>query len=221
MADTKTGGTGSFGIEWAKFAMLDDAGVLKSPANGGVGTDGVYLVDGGAEGTQTANITGIEEKGTIQYANNKAKRVQHGAQAPSVALTMLDMNYLYLNLLKGYVSDSKGGYVLSSKGKPHVALIICSQDFDGSKIYDCFANGELIEVGKNHGTNTNAEIDYNPTLEYDALDPLADDTFVDDNGAQALTKTYFAADTGFDEAAMYKEVFGGYTAATSSTPAGQ
>lgn len=219
---TKTGGSGNFGIEWAKFAILDDSGNLVLPANGGIGTDGVYLADAGREGTQTANITGIDEKGTIQYGNNKAKRVQHGAQTPSVALTMLDINYKYLMTMKGYVSDGKGGYVQSSKGRPHVALIIASQDFDGSLIYDAFANGELIEVGKNHSTKTNTETDYNPVLEYDALDPLKDGIFVDDNGEQQSYKTYYAADSAFTEAAMYEEVFGGYTAtATGSTTTGQ
>lgn len=211
-------GGGSFsGINWVKFALLDDTGKLIADATKGLGTDGVYLADQDAEGATTANITGLEEKGVIDYANNKSKRVKHGAQTPVVALTMLDINFKYLQMMKGYVSDGKGGYVLSSKKKPHVAMIICSSDYSGNNIYDCFANGEVIEVAHNHGTNNASETDYNATLEYDVLTPIDDNIFVDDNGVQRAYKNYFASDAGFDEAAMMKEVFGGYVANTGST----
>lgn len=203
------------GINWVKFALLDDTGKLIT--TNGLGTDGVLLVDGDAQGATTANITGLEEKGTAQYANNKVKRMAHGSQTPSVALTMLDMDYTYSMIMKGYVSDGKGGYVLSTATKPHVAMMICSDDFDGEKIYDCFANGEMIEVAHNHGTNTNSEVDYNGTFEYDALDPLGDKVFVDDKGVQRAYKQFFGADKLFSEADMYKEVFGGYVAPTGTT----
>lgn len=196
------------GINWIKFALQDDFGKLITEK--GLGDDGVLLVDGDAEGATTANITGLEEKGTAQYANNKVKRMAHGAQTPSVAVTMLDMDYKWSMAMKGYVSDGKGGYVLSTGNKPHVSIMICSSDFDGEPIYDCFANGEMMEAAHNHGTNTNNEVDYNGTFEYDALDPLDDTVFVDDKGVQLAYKQYFGSDEDFDEAAMYAEVFGGY-----------
>lgn len=203
-------GSSFSGINWVKFALTDEAGMLISDSKLGLGEDGVLLVDGDAEGATTANITGLEEKGTPQYANNKVKRMAHGSQTPSVALTMLDMAYEWSQKMKGYVTDGKGGYVLSTKSKPHVAIMICSLDFDGNKDYDCFANGEMIEVGRNHGTSTNSEVDYNATYEYDVLDPLRDGIFMDDKGVQRSYKQYYSADAGFDEAAMYAEVFGGY-----------
>ncbi|WP_281829379.1 phage tail protein [Lactobacillus amylolyticus] len=213
-----SGGGSSFGINWVKFAAVDDTGkIITDPSKGGLGTDGVYLADAGAEGTSEAKIDGLEEKGTIQYANNKAKRVQHGAPTPSVTLTMLDIDYKQLMIMKGYVSDSKGGYVISSKGKPHVAMIICSSDYDDNPIYDCFANGEVIETGKDHKTNDSKEEDYNAALEYDVLDPIGDSVFLDDNNEQQLYKVFYGVETGFDASNMYKEVFGGYTAATSSS----
>jgi hypothetical protein len=210
-------GSSFSGISWVKFALTDEAGMLISDSKLGLGEDGVLLVDGDAEGATTANITGLEEKGTAQYANNKVKRMAHGSQTPSVALTMLDMAYQWSQKMKGYVSDGKGGYVLSTKTKPHVAIMICSLDFDGNKDYDCFANGEMIEVGRNHGTNTNSEVDYNATYEYDVLDPLRDGIFLDDKGVQRSYKQYYSDDEGFDEAAMYAEVFGGYELPNSST----
>jgi hypothetical protein len=198
------------GILWVKFALMDETGMLISDTKEGLGEDGVLLVDGEAEGATTANITGLEEKGTAQYANNKVKRMSHGTQTPSVALTMLDMDFRASQKMKGYVSDGKGGYVLHSGTKPHVAILIASTDFDGNAVYDAFANGEMIETARNHGTNTNSEVDYNATYEYDALDPLRDKIFVDDKGVQRPYKQYYSSDEGFDEAAMYEEVFGGY-----------
>lgn len=204
-------------IAWVEFATLDDNGKIIADAVKGLSTTGIYHADGDGEGATTANITGLEEKGTPQYANGKTKRMAHGAQTPSLALTMLDMDGSVMAKMKGYVSDGKGGYVLSSAKKPHVAIIVASYDFEGHLFYDCFANGEMIEVAHNHGTNTNTEVDYNGTFEYDALDPLGSTVFVDDQGVQRPYKYYYSAADGFDEAAMRKEVFGGYVASGTST----
>lgn len=199
------------GINHVIFGLLDNTGAIISDPVKGIGANGILLVDGDGQGATTANITGLEAAGTIQYANNKAKRTTHGAQAPQVALTMLDMPFDVLQKLKGYVSDGKGGYVLSSGKKPHVAMLICSTGFDGENYYDAFANGELVEPGKNHGTNTASEVEYNATLTYQALAPIKDDVFLDDRGNQQPYKQYASIDSGFTEAAMLKEVFGGYT----------
>ena len=72
-------------------------------------------------------------------------------------------------------------------------------------------------MAHNHGTNTNSEVDYNGTFEYDALDPLGDTVFVDDKGVQRAYKQFFGADELFSEADMYKEVFGGYVVPTGTT----
>jgi len=214
-----SGGGSSFGIKWTKWALIDATGKLITTAEKSLGTDGVYLADQDSEGAVTANINGLEEKGSDDYANNKKKRSKHGAQSPTVALTMLDIDYRYLMMMKGYYHSPNGGYVLSSKKKPHVALIVCSSDYDGKDIYDCFANGELIEVAHNHGTNNANETDYQATLEYDASEPLDDSVFLDDNGVQQPYKCFYEADEDFDEAKMLNEVFGGYTAPTDGKPA--
>lgn len=204
-------------IAWVEFALIDDNGAIITDATKGLSTTGLYHADGDGEGATTANITGLEEKGTAGYANGKTKRMTHGAQTPSLALTMLDMEGAVMAKMKGYVTDGKGGYVLSSAKKPHVALIVASYDYDGNLFYDCFANGEMIEVAHDHGTNTNSEVDYNGTFEYDALDPIGATVFLDDQGVQRPYKYYYSADTGFDEAAMRKEVFGGYVASTGTS----
>lgn len=198
------------GINWLGFGVTDNSGKILLPENGGIGNSGVFIVDGDGEGATTANITGLEEKGTAQYANNKVKRTAHGAPTPTVAITMLDINYQALMSLKGYNYDGKGGYVLNNGQKPHVALMICSSDFKGNYVYDCFANGEVIEVAHNHGTNNKNETDYNTTLEYDAVDPIGNSVFLDDHGVQAAYKQFFEADKDFDYAKMFAEVFGGY-----------
>ena len=95
------------GINWVKFALTDDQGMLISETDKGLGTDGVLLVDGDGEGATTANITGLEEKGTPQYANNQVKRMAHGAQTPSVALTMLDMDFKAMQKMKAMFPMAK------------------------------------------------------------------------------------------------------------------
>ena len=197
-------------IAWVEFAMLNDAGLIIADKEKGLSEDGLYHADGDGEGATTANITGLEEKGTPQYANGKVKRMTHGAQTPSLALTMLDMDAFVMNKMKGYVSDGKGGTVLSSGKKPHVAVMVASKDFAGNLYYDCFANGEMIEPAHNHGTNTKSEVDYNGAFEYDVVDPIRDGIFEDDKGVQRPYKSYYSRDPEFDEAAMYEEVFGGY-----------
>lgn len=204
-------------IAWVEFANLDDNGKIITDAVKGLSTTGIYHADGDGEGATTANITGLEEKGTPQYANGKTKRMAHGTQTPSLALTMLDMDGSVMAKMKGYVPDGKGGYVLSSAKKPHVAIIVASYDMDDNLFYDCFANGEMIEVAHNHGTNTTTEVNYNGTFEYDALDPLGSTVFVDDLGVQHPYKYYYSAANGFSEAAMRNEVFGGYVAPTGTT----
>lgn len=196
------------GINWLGFGILDDHGKIIT-GDKGIG-DGVLIVDGDAEGATTANVTGIEEKGTPQYANNKVKRMAHGSQTPSVAVTMLDMDYKSLMKMKGYDDDGKGGFVLNSGKKPHVALMICTSDFNGDYVFEGFANGEMIESAHNHGTNNKNETDANSTLEYDVIDPLDDKVFLDSKGRQRSYKAYYQSHAGFSFANMFKEVFGGY-----------
>lgn len=203
-------GSTTHGIRYAAFGIIDDNGNILKDSKG-VNNLGVYVVDDKGEGATTANITGLEQAGTIKYANNQAKRIIHGKQQPQVALTMLDMPRELLNKLKGYISDGKGGYVLSSGAKPNVALLLCSEDMDGTLIYEGFAHGELTQTGQNHGTDTNQLVEADVTLTYQALDPLKETIFLDNRGVQQPYKVWADDETGFDMVEMYKEVFGGFT----------
>ncbi|KAA8718820.1 phage tail protein [Lactococcus garvieae subsp. garvieae] len=200
------------GINYITVGLIDDEGKIIKGADG-VSADGILKIDGDGQGSTTANITGLEAEGTAKYANNVVKRISHGAQSPKVALTMLDMPFDVAQKLKGYESDGKGGYVLTSGKKPHVALLICSTGYDGEFYYDCFANGELTEPGKNHATNTESEAEYDATFTYQALAPIADGVFLDQKGVKRMFKMYNSSDAGFSEDAMLAEVFGGYTKA--------
>ena len=201
-------GATTHGILYAAFGIVDDKGDIIKDAKKGVSELGVEVVDGDGEGATTANITGLEQNGTIKWANNKAKRITHGKQQPQVALTMLDIKKDLLNRLKGYVSDGKGGYVLTSGSKPNVALLICSEDMDGTRIYEGFANGELTQAAQNI---TEADT----TLTYQALAPIKDTTFVDDKGVTQPYKVWADDEAGFDINAMFKEVFGGFDGVAS------
>lgn len=208
---SKDGSTSFHGITNIIFGITDDTGkLLKGLENGGISESGVALIDGDGEGATEANITGLEEAGTIQFANNKAKRVSHGKPQPQVAITMLDMPFGILQMLKGYISDNKGGWTLKSGTKPHVAMLIHVEGFDGSHYYEGFANGEIIEPGHNHGTDNQNETDANTVLTYQALTPLNDKAFANSTGQQPYKLYASYEDAEFDQAAMLKEVFGGF-----------
>lgn len=212
------GGAATTGVNWAKLAILDDTGTLISdPSKGGIGTDGVYLAVNKEVGVIEAKISGIEQKGTAVYSNNGIGRYSYGAQQPSMTLNAIDMDYDVYNKIKGYESDGKGGYILSSKSKPHVAVLVASQDYDGNLVYLAFANSNVVETDVDKKTDDTKAEDDTVSLEIDALSPLKDGIFVDSQGSQKPYKTYFSRDNGFTEAAMMKEVFGGYTAATGTT----
>jgi hypothetical protein len=205
-------GTSFKGIRWVAFGIIDPTtGLIVADEKKGLSKDGVVLVDGEGQGATTANITGLEEAGQQQYANDKVKRITHGTPTPQVALTMLDMPFDIGAKTKGYVSDGKGGWVLTAGRKPNVALMICSSDYWGNAVLDCFANGEMVEPSHNHATSNKNEADYNSTYTYQSLSPIKNDVFMDPTtGVQQSYKEYTAGDPNFDVAAMLAEVFGGF-----------
>jgi len=199
------------GIDFVMAGITDDKGVLiTDPEKGGLGPKGIALWDGDGDGATTANITGLEEAGQQQYANNKVKRINHGVPTPQVALTMLDMPYEDGSKMVGY-TNINGGRVLSNN-KPHVALLIASHDFDGNWFFDAFANGEMTLPTRNHGTNNKNETDSNVAFTYQSLNPIPNNVFLNKEGSQQSFKAYNTGDSawqGFET--MLKEVFGGYS----------
>lgn len=205
-------GTSSFGIDYVIFGVTDDEGKLIT-SDSGVSSTGIVLVNGEGQGATTANVTNIEVAGVEQYANNQVKRIAHGLSRPQVALTMLDLDLELSNKLLGYDMDRAGGAVLRRGTKPNVAMLIASHDFNNNYCYLGFANGEMIETTMNHGTNNANETDANATFTYQALAPIPDGIFVDANGISQPMKIWNSGLSGFDSAAMLKEVFGGYVGA--------
>lgn len=208
---SKKMGASFTGIDYVAFGLIDGTiGNLIADKDKGLSEDGVVIVDGDSQGATTANITQLGATGTDQYANNKLKRIAYGLQRPQLALTMLDMPFDIAQKIKGYVSDGKGGYVLG-KMRPHVAVLVASEDFWGNMVFDAFANSSVDETAHNHGTDNQNEVDYNAALTIQALNPIDDTVFLDPNsGVQRAYKQYQTGDDNFSYDAMLAEVFGGY-----------
>lgn len=211
----------SHGIKDVTFALLDDEGKLIKGEDG-LSTTGIYLADNPGEGFTAVNFTGLETEGTPQFANDKIKRTSYGQPEPKVALTALDLDpHVHFKLI-GYVSDGKGGYIRHLP-KPHVAMLVHSRSLDNTiDIYEGVANCEIVEEASNHSTDNTNETDADTTLSATILTPRDKNVFVDpkDPDTQAVYKYWLSTDTGFDLAAIYKEVFGGYSAVNNGpTPA--
>ena len=198
------------GIRQSWFARLDDKGkLIADPENGGLGTDGVYSPTINVEGLTVANYTGLETAGTLQYANDEAKRITTSKMAPQLAITALDFDRDQANKMLGYEPDGTGGYTLVTP-KPHIAILTKAENFDGSFKYEALANANVIMAGSSHSTDQQNETDANDTFQAHGLTPLDPNVFVNKKGDQQPYKVWLSDAEGFDEAAMFKEVFGGY-----------
>ena len=199
------------GLYQIQLALVDESQKLISGTGAGLGTDGIYTVDHKDLGTKTANITGLA--GTIAkiYGNNNVQDVTVGTSEPSVALDINNLNYQVKQQIKGFVSDSKGGYT-DENLKAHVALLITTQTIDRLHfVYYGFGDGIMTETAANIQTDQASEERVDDALTYTALSTIAFNN--------QPYKIYSDLDSGFDKANMYKEVFGGYVLPTP--PAGE
>ena len=198
------------GLYQIQLALVDEYQKLISGTGTGLGTDGIYTVDHKDLGTKTANITGLA--GTIAkiYGNNNVQDVTVGTSEPSVALDINNLDYQIKQQIKGFVSDSKGGYT-DENLKAHVALLITTQTIDRSHfVYYGFGDGIMTETAANIQTDQASEERVDDALTYTALSTIAFNN--------QPYKIYSDLDASFDKANMYKEVFGGY--ALPTPPAG-
>ncbi|MFT8429561.1 phage tail protein [Liquorilactobacillus nagelii] len=190
------------GLYQIQLALVDAQQKLISGTGSGLGTDGIYTVDHKDLGTKTANITGLA--GTIAkiYGNNNVQDVTVGTSEPSVALDINNLDYTIKQQIKGFVSDSKGGYT-DENLKAHVALLITTQTIDRLHfVYYGFGDGIMTETAANIQTDVATEQRVDDTLTYTALSTAAFNN--------QPYKIYSDIDPKFDKANMYKEVFGGY-----------
>ena len=198
------------GLKMVKLALVDAKTQQLIKGEQGLSADGILAVDSSMLGTKTANISNMEGQATKVNGNNAVQDVMIAPGSPTVALDFNNLDFEVKQKLLGFKSDSKGGYVMQGD-KPHVALLIESETLDRAhSVYFGFGNGIMQETAQNVATDTDtAQTREDDNMTYNALSTKAF------NG-EPLKKFYSGTD-GFEEANMLKEVFGGYTQATTQT----
>lgn len=193
------------GLKMVTLALVDAKTQQIIKAEQGLSTDGILKVDSSMLGTKTANISNMEGQATKISGNNAVQDVLIAPGSPTVALDFNNLDFEVKQKLLGFKSDGKGGYVMKGD-KPHVAMLIETETLDRkNSIYFGFANGIMQENAQNVATDTDtAQTRNDDNMTYNALSAKAFD-------GEPLKK-YYSGASGFQEADMLKEVFGGYTA---------
>lgn len=199
------------GLKMVKLALVDAKTQQIIKGEQGLSADGILAVDSSMLGTKTANISNMEGQATKVNGNNAVQDVMIAPGSPTVALDFNNLDFEVKQKLLGFKSDSKGGYVMQGD-KPHVALLIESETLDRAhSVYFGFGNGIMQETAQNVATDTDtAQTREDDNMTYNALSTKA-------FGGEPIKK-YYSGASGFQEANMLKEVFGGYT--QTAAPAG-
>lgn len=199
------------GLKMVKLALVDAKTQQLIKGEQGLSTDGILAVDSSMLGTKTANISNMEGQATKVPGNNSVQDVMIAPGSPTVALDFNNLDFEVKQKLLGFKSDSKGGYTLQGD-KPHVAMLIESETLDRAhSVYFGFGNGIMQETAQNVATDTDtAQTREDDNMTYNALSAKA-------FGGEPIKK-YYSGASGFEEANMLKEVFGGYT--QTAAPAG-
>lgn len=193
------------GLKMVTLALVDPKTQQLLKGEQGLSTDGILEVDSSMLGTKTANISNMEGSATKISGNNAVQDVLIAPGSPTVALDFNNLDFEIKQKVLGFVSDQKGGYTLSGD-KPHVAMLIETETLDRkNSIYFGFANGIMQENAQNVATDTDtAQTRNDDNMTYNALSAKA-------FGGEPIKK-YYSGASGFQEANMLKEVFGGYVA---------
>lgn len=194
------------GLKMVTLALVDAKTQQLIKGDQGLSESGIIEVDSSMLGTKTANISNLEGSATKISGNNAVQDVLIAPGSPTVALDFNNLDFELKQKVLGFVSDEKGGYTLSGD-KPHVAMLIESETLDRQhSIYFGFANGIMQENAQNVATDTDtAQTRNDDNMTYNALSAKA-------FGGEPIKK-YYSGASGFQEANMLKEVFGGYIAA--------
>ena len=192
------------GLKMVTLALVDPKTQDLLKGEQGLSTDGILKVDSSMLGTKTANISNMEGQATKISGNNAVQDVLIAPGSPTVALDFNNLDFEIKQKVLGFVSDSKGGYVMKGD-KPHVALLIETETLDRkNSIYFGFANGIMQENAQNIATDTDtAQTRNDDNMTYNALSAKA-------FKGEPLKK-YFSGASGFKKDDMLKEVFSGYT----------
>lgn len=198
------------GLKMVTLALVDAKTQQIIKGTNGLSESGIVEVGSDMLGTKTANISNMEGQATKISGNNAVQDVLIAPGSPTVALDFNNLDFEIKQKLLGFVSDSKGGYVMQGD-KPHVAMLIESETLDRKKsIYFGFANGIMQENAQSIATDTEtAQTRNDDNMTYNAL---AAKNF---NGEPL--KKYYSGATGFEKNNMLKEVFGGYTGTQGSS----
>lgn len=189
------------GITLVTLAMVDKNQKLIT-GDAGLSESGLLDVTTSLLGTKTANITGLQAAGTLQYGNNYPVWLSSSKGAPTVALEFNNLPFEILQKAVGRKLVDGGWQEMGDK--PHLALMIKTQSIDRMNfVYYTFGNGQLVQESLNNGTDTNAETIADDALNYQAL---STDAF-----GGAPFKVYSDVTKTFDKKKMYTAVFGGYT----------
>ncbi|WP_300125077.1 phage tail protein [uncultured Streptococcus sp.] len=193
------------GLKMVTLALVDAKTQNLIKGEQGLSTNGILEVDSSMLGTKTANISNMEGSATKISGNNAVQDVLIAPGSPTVALDFNNLDFEIKQKLLGYRSDTKGGYVMQGD-KPHVAMLIETETLDRrNSIYFGFANGIMQENAQNVATDTDtAQTRNDDNMTYNALSAKA-------FGGEPIKK-YYSGASGFQEANMLKEVFGGYVA---------
>ena len=193
------------GLKMVTLALVNPKTQQIITGEQGLSTNGILEVGSDMLGTKTANISNMEGQATKISGNNAVQDVLIAPGSPTVALDFNNLDFEVKQKLLGFKSDSKGGYVMKGD-KPHVAMLIETETLDRkNSVYFGFANGIMQENAQNVATDTDtAQTRNDDNMTYNALSAKAFD-------GEPLKK-YYSGASGFQEADMLKEVFGGYTA---------
>ena len=192
------------GLKMVTLALVNPKTQQIITGEQGLSTNGILEVGSDMLGTKTANISNMEGQATKISGNNAVQDVLIAPGSPTVALDFNNLDFEVKQKLLGFVSDSKGGYVMKGD-KPHVALLIETETLDRkNSIYFGFANGIMQENAQNIATDTDtAQTRNDDNMTYNALSAK--------NFNGEPLKKYYSGATGFQKTDMLKEVFGGYT----------
>ena len=193
------------GLKMVTLALVDAKTQQIIKDDQGLSKTGIVEVGAEMLGTKTANISNMEGQATKISGNNAVQDVLIAPGSPTVALDFNNLDFEVKQKLLGFVSDSKGGYVMKGD-KPHVALLIETETLDRkNSIYFGFANGIMQENAQNIATDTDtAQTRNDDNMTYNALSAKA-------FKGEPLKK-YYSGASSFDKTTMLTEVFGGYTA---------
>lgn len=174
----------------------------------GLSENGLLPITTQMWGTKTANITNIQEAGSIQYGNNVGTFVSTPKGSPQVALDFNKLPFEVTQKIVGRKQDPDTGAWIESGKHPSVAMLIESESIDRmNKVYYGFGNGSMTQASINNGTDTNAE-----TMATDALTYQALSTPEFDGEALAM---YSDVSKAFDETKMKQQVFADYVVPAS------